>query len=291
MGEATKLFPRVLIVGAGTMGHGLARLLLAAGHDVVLSDIDPAVLDAAATTLDSDRLRTTTDWSDVADQVDLAIETASEQPAVKEKVMRALGEVLPAEVVIASNTSSFAVSQLASYVAQPERMVCLHFFNPPDVVRLVEVQGHEGTADGLVDRCVSWLESLGSHPVRIHAERTGFVANRLQAALLTEAVALVAEGVVSAEELDDIVVSSIGPRWAAVGPLSVADLGGLPVFASLMGRVAPSLADPYASAAIVQRMVDEGRTGARAGQGFSSYDDGGAAKRAKVLETMQKIRG
>ncbi len=289
MVEGTSPFDTVLVVGAGTMGRGLARLLLGNGHRVVLTDVDPATLAAAADDLASDRLLPMGDWSAAAAEVDLAIETASEQPAVKESVLRALGAALAPHVVIASNTSSFPVSQLAGYVASPERMLCLHFFNPPDVVRLVEVEGHAGTAPAVVDSCVAWLESLGSHPVRIHAERTGFVANRLQAALLAEAVALVAEGVVSAAELDDIVTSSIGPRWAAVGPLTVADLGGLHVFAALMGRVAPSLADPAASAALVQAMADAGRTGARVGSGFHTYDDGGAAARARVLDAVTRL--
>lgn len=289
MSDATTLFSTVLVVGAGTMGKGLARLLLKHGLTVVLSDVDEDVLTAVAGDLDSPRLRTTTNWAASVGDVDLAIETASEQPAVKEAVMRALGEALPPHVVIASNTSSFPVSQLASYVASPERMLCLHFFNPPDVVRLVEVQGHNGTDPAIVARCIAWLTALGSHPVQIHKERTGFVANRLQAALLTEAVALVSEGVVSAAELDDIVTTSIGPRWAAVGPLSVADLGGLHVFASLMGRMADSMASHGDVAAIVQRLADEGKLGARTGEGFHTYDDAGAAKRAKVLDTVTRL--
>lgn len=283
--------PDVLILGAGTMGRGIARLLLHSGHRVVLTDRDPRALSAAAAEAahcgDGATLTTTSDWQHEGHLVDLVIECVSESAQVKAEVLAELSAVVTPSCVIASNTSSFTPTELAEHTTGSERLLCLHFFNPPDLVRLVEIQGHAGTSPHLLDWARGWVAAIGSHPVLVSAERRGFVANRLQAALLVEAVALVNDGVVTAEELDDIVTTSIGPRWAAVGPLTVADLGGLDVFAALVRRIGPTLASADTTAALLEERVAQGRTGVKAAAGFHTYAQGADHARDRIARLVR----
>lgn len=275
------------------MGRGLVRLLLGSGHEVVLSDADPEVLDRVGVELAEipghGGLLVTLDWQAHADRVDLAIECASESESVKAAVLAGMDRCLPADCVIASNTSSFTPSELAGFVCRPARLLCLHFFNPPDVVRLVEVAGHPGTDPALMEWAQGWVDSFGGRPIVMREQRRGLVANRLQAAVLVEAIVLVGEGVVTAAELDDIVVTSIGPRWAAVGPLTVADLGGLDIFAALIGRIGPTLASSQVALAHLSTMLAEGRAGAKTGSGFAAYADGARAQRDRIAHTISLL--
>lgn len=274
------------------MGSGIARLLLATGHPVILCDSSQEALDRALRALgEPPSLTGTLSCRGLEGTVDLVIECVSERAEVKAAVLGDLGHVFSKDVIIASCTSSFTPDELADVTSDPQRFFCLHFFNPPDVVRLVEVQGHEGTDARILVWAAEWIRSLGGLPVVLDLQRRGFVANRLQAALLIEAIALVRDGVVSPAELDLIVTSSIGPRWAAVGPLTVADLGGLDVFAALIERVSGDLAGSADALATLEQMRGEGRLGAKSGRGFSAYLDHGAAAREQVAHAFHLLHG
>lgn len=273
----------VAVIGLGTMGRSIARLLVAGGIEV--RGFDPA---GVAEPLEGVVLAR--DLEECASGSAVVIEAIPERFDLK---VRVLGEISRATTgIIASNTSTFVPSTLAPHVEAPERFLVGHFFNPADLIPLVEVVPHSGTAPDAVERFVALMRRLDRRPVVVRAERAGFVANRLQAAVLREALALVADGVVTASDLDEIVRSGLAARWAAVGPIGVADLGGLDVFEAVCRQILPTLdASVDASPLLVER-VERGDLGAKSGTGFYTHDSGSlAATRATVARVLVAQHG
>ena len=274
---------RVAIIGAGTMGAGIARVFAPHCEVRVFDPVRPAD-DLPAGVL------TTTTLGDAVADATVIIETVTEDLAVKRAVFAEL-EALENTGIWASNSSTFAPSEIAAGRNDPSRVINVHFFNPADVVPLVEVVPAPSTDAAVIDQVMGLLGAVGKVPVLLKREVDGFVANRLQAALVREALALVESGVVSVEELDLVVTAGLGPRWAASGPLMTMDLGGLDVWKVLADRLFPQLDASTGASPTLRALVAEGALGAKTGRGFYVHsDESTRMRRAAIGDAFDRGR-
>lgn len=274
------------VVGAGTMGQGIAQVLVQSGFAVKLYDVADEQLQRAIAAIDKglgklvakeklgeadkdaamQRLDTSTALDALRD-CEVIIEAAPEQPALKEKLFRDLSR-LTHEAILASNTSSLSLTRLAAVCERPERVVGMHFFNPVPVLKLVEVIRAEQTSDATVARIEALTESLGKTAVAI-GDSPGFAVNRLLVPMINEAAFLLQEGVASAEDID--AAMKLGAAHP-LGPLALADLIGLDVCLSIMEVLQEGFGDPkYRPCPLLKRMVDAGYLGRKSGRGFHVY--------------------
>lgn len=273
------------IVGLGTMGLALAQLFAAQGCEVRGFDPrrDGVAPDGQAWPGQINFSRSSTIAECVRD-VDVALEAVAEDLDVKGPVLTEMSSYT--EGIVASNTSTFMPSVLAPSVRNAERFLVTHFFNPPQLVPLVEIVPGPATATSVTRQIVDLLSSMGRHPVLLQKECPGFVANRLQAAILREALSLVDDGIASPAAIDDIVASGLAPRWAAAGPIGVADLGGLDIWEKVCAELFPALSNSAQPSAQLSALVRSGRLGAKSGHGFYPHDSQLDAAR---FDTMARI--
>jgi 3-hydroxybutyryl-CoA dehydrogenase len=275
------------VVGAGTMGHGIAHVFAKAGYPVVLADVSQAALDkgfaairknlgrevekgkltAEAAELAVDRVTLVTSLDRLGD-VGLAIEAATERFTVKAEVFRRLDEVLPADAILATNTSSISITKLAGLTKRPKQVIGMHFFNPVPVMKLVEVIRGLETSDESYRTVRGLAEGIGKIPVEVN-DAAGFVSNRVLMPLINEACFAVMEGVATAEAVDTIFREGMAHP---MGPLTLADFIGLDVCVDIMRVLVEGLGNPkYAPCPLLVRMVDAGWLGRKSGRGFYKY--------------------
>lgn len=278
-------FQSAVVVGAGTMGRGIAQVLVEAGLRVGLHDASAGVLEAAVDSVrerlrrrrergevrgDADeiagRLRALAELSDLAG-TDLAIEAVPERLDLKQRVLARLDGVLPPGAVIATNTSGLDLEALAGAAAHPQRVVGLHFFNPPPAMPLVEIVAAPQTSPEVVTAVAELARRCGKTPIEV-GNRPGFAVNRLLFAMVAEAVRALEEGVASAEDLDRAVRLGAGHP---IGPLALADFVGLDVCLDILESLEGRLGPRYAPPASLRRLVAEGRLGRKTGRGFFSH--------------------
>lgn len=285
----------VAVIGAGTMGLGIAQYFAIAGLTVRLTDATPALTEHAYAALlarvqgqiaagivppeAAGRVRAVAAIPDLAAAVAGAafiLEAVPERLDVKEATLRALAAAADPAAVIATNTSSFPITQLAAWVARPERFLGTHWFNPPEWTPGIEVIPHTfggGTDPGVIARVVAFLARIGKRPATV-GDGPAFVANRLQMALLREACACVEAGLATPEEIDEVVRTTFGFRLPFFGPFRLADMAGLDTTGAVFATLARDLDDPaFAVPALLARMVREGRVGTKAGDGFFTYSE------------------
>ena len=280
---------RILVVGAGTMGAGIAQACLAAGHEVSLHDAhEEAVTAARAVIADGlgraaakDRLdgRDPDDLlgalrleggaaASAAADADVVIEAVAEDAGVKARVWSELGAAAPAGALLSSNTSSLSITGLAAASGRPERFCGLHFFNPVAVLPLVEVVRGEETPEGVMEEAEGFACGLGKTPIRC-LDRPGFLVNRLLIPYLNEAANLADEAVAEPAAIDQAM--RLGANMP-IGPLALADLVGLDVVLAVMESLHEELGDPrYRPAPALRRKVRAGRLGRKSGRGFHDY--------------------
>lgn len=294
---------KVTILGAGTMGQGLVRLFVRQGLQTILYEPVQSAMAAAKSklqVLQSEILQSqpsplgalhfASQLMEGAYDADLIIECAPEDLAVKEKLYSELGPLLKPDAIVASNTSSFSLSTLSGQQVFAERFIITHFFNPPDVIPLVEIVKAEHTSPGIAERTAEFLTRCGKVPVILKKDIPGFVANRLQAAVLREACFLVQNKVVDAGQLDTVVKESIGMRWAFSGPFQVADYGGLDIWEKVLQNLLPHLTNDQEVPLIVRDKVRQKLLGLKSGKGFYSYDAAGAGEQLRDLErNLEKL--
>jgi len=282
---------KILVVGAGFMGSGIAQVLAQSGYQVCLMDIQPAITDRALRDIRWSvekleakgllrepsqkvlaRISPVKDLSN-ASEVDWVIEAALEEEDLKRSIFQELDRIARPETPLASNTSSIPITHLAENTKRPERVLGLHFFGPVPLMGLVEVVKGEKTSPKIFERGVTFVQSLGKTPVRVQRDIPGFVMNRIFSAAFREAADLVDQGIVSAEDVD--VGMRLGYGWNA-GPFEIADNAGLDTFvrvAKTMRALGAGYLAP--SSNLMERMVAEGRLGRKAGKGFYRYSPEG----------------
>ena len=275
------------VIGAGTMGNGIAQAFAAKGYDVIMQDIaEPALAKGLATISGSmDRLIkkgaltedakkttlahicTTTKVDDLV-SADVLIEAATENEAVKIKILQAVEKVLRPETIIATNTSSLSITRLAAATHRPERFIGMHFFNPVPMMALVEIIRGLQTSEPTVTAITELAKAVGKTTIGVK-NSAGFVVNRILCPMINEAIFVYAEGLASAAEIDEGM--KLGCNHP-IGPLALADLIGLDVLLAVMEVLYRNFEDPkYRAAPLLKEMVDAGYLGRKSGRGFYSY--------------------
>jgi 3-hydroxybutyryl-CoA dehydrogenase len=278
---------RVGVIGAGTMGNGIAHVFARSGYQVVLCDLEQKFLDRAlaviAKNLDREvakakitaaqksetlkRIAPATNRTLLAD-CDFIVEAASEKLDIKSELLRDLDRICRSEVILASNTSSISITKLAATTARPDKVIGMHFFNPVPVMKLVEVVRGLATSDESFQTVRELSVTLEKTPVEVN-DAPGFVSNRVLMPLLNEAMYAVMEGVATPEAVDE--VFKLGMAHP-MGPLALADFIGLDVCLDIMQVLQRGLGDPkYRPCPLLIKMVDAGRLGKKSGQGFHKY--------------------
>lgn len=263
----------VAVLGAGRMGAGIARCLAAAGMEVRLHDASAAALDHARTTWPAGvrRAELRADLAAAVAGADLVLESVAEDAAVKGPVLAEAARHTRPDVPLGTNTSSLDVDALAEAAGAPERVLGVHWFNPPEVVPGVEVAPTGRTRPALTELVVSLLRAAGKVPVVVGCT-PGYVANRLHEALMAEAIRCVADGTATAEQVDAVVRSTFGPRLALCGPFEVMDQTGLVVQSEALRNLARSVDSPaFDVPPLLDDLIAAGRTGLAAGSGVYEY--------------------
>ncbi|WP_018927973.1 3-hydroxybutyryl-CoA dehydrogenase [Pseudomonas umsongensis] len=275
------------VIGAGTMGNGIAQVCALAGFNVTLIDISESALQKAIATVDKnldrqvakdaltqeqklaalDKIRTSTDYNSLQ-SVQLVIEAATENLDLKLRVLQQIAAQVSAECVIASNTSSLSITQLAASVSRPERFIGLHFFNPVPVMGLIEVIRGLQTSDATHALALDMAKTLGKTAITA-GNRPGFVVNRILVPMINEAILVFQEGLASAEDID------AGMRLGCnqpIGPLALADLIGLDTVLAILEAFYDGFNDSkYRPAPLLKEMVAAGYLGRKTGRGFHAY--------------------
>ncbi|AEV63350.1 3-hydroxybutyryl-CoA dehydrogenase [Pseudomonas veronii] len=275
------------VIGAGTMGNGIAQVCALAGFNVTLIDISEGALQKAVATVNKnldrqvskntltheqklaalDRIRTSTEYHSLQN-AQLVIEAATENLDLKLRVLQQIAAQVSAECVIASNTSSLSITQLAASVSRPERFIGLHFFNPVPVMGLIEVIRGLQTSDATRALALEMASTLGKTAITA-ANRPGFVVNRILVPMINEAILVLQEGLASAEDID------VGMRLGCnqpIGPLALADLIGLDTLLAILEAFYDGFNDSkYRPAPLLKEMVAAGYLGRKTGRGFHAY--------------------
>ena len=278
---------KVAVLGAGTMGNGIAQVFAQHGHAVVLRDVEPAILERARAQIDKSlaklaekgkiasgdreaalgRITMTTDMGALA-ECDLVVEAVVESLSVKTAVLQEADRLTRPSAILASNTSSISITKLGAATRRPHKVIGMHFMNPVPLMVLVEVIRGQATSDETTGTVMELARSLGKTPVEVN-DFPGFVANRVLMPMINEAIFAVYEGVAKPEAVDEVM--KLGMNHP-MGPLALADFIGLDVCLAILEVLHAGLGDPkYRACPLLKRMVDAGWLGRKTGQGFYRY--------------------
>jgi len=275
------------VLGAGTMGHGIAQMLALSGVTARLFDVDAGAVErglasvranldkgvakgkveAAARDAALDRLSGTTSMDEALAEVNVVIEAVPEKLELKRSIFETLGKSLGPDVLLGTNTSSLPVGRIAEVAAHPERVVGLHFFNPVHIMKLVEVIEAETTSDEAVTTALDLARRMGKEPIHVK-DSPGFASSRLGVAIGLEAIRMLESGVASAEDIDKAMTLGYG---FPMGPLRLTDLVGLDVRLSIAEFLAEEFGDRFQAPALLRQKVARGELGKKAGQGFYAW--------------------
>ena len=275
------ILERVLVVGAGQMGGGIAQVVAASGREVLLRDAFPGAVERGLATIERSLAKLHEKGGpdpatvlaritpvEALGEAELMIEAIVEQADAKKELFRAADEALPAGAILASNTSSIPITELAAATSRPERVIGMHFFNPVPVLALVEVIRADQTSNETAEAIVALAHELGKTPAEAN-DFPSFVSNRILMPFINEAAYALMEGVAEPEAIDT--VAKLGFAHP-IGPLALADLIGLDTCVAIMDVLHAGLGDPkYAPCPLLRRHVAAGRLGRKSGRGFYEY--------------------
>ncbi len=281
----------IVVVGAGTMGNGIAHVFAMNGYSVSLVDISDKALERAMATISKNldrmvnkekiteadkaaalaNITISTDLKDVVDDADLVVEAATENIDLKLKIFRQIDEVAPENAILATNTSSISITKIASVTKRPDKVIGMHFMNPVPVMKLVEVIRGYATSDEVTSIIMEMSKKLGKVPTEVN-DYPGFIANRILMPMINEAIYSLYESVAGVEEIDTVMKLGMAHP---MGPLQLADFIGLDVCLSILKVLQDGFGNPkYAPCPLLVNMVTAGYLGRKSGEGFYKYQKG-----------------
>lgn len=297
------MIKNVSVIGAGTMGNGIAHVFAQAGFSVNLIDVNAVQLEKAVATIGKnfdrqiakgslteenkkaalDNITTVTDLSEGVKNADLVVEAATENVELKLKIFKSMDEAAPAGCILATNTSSISITKIAAATKRPELVIGMHFMNPVPVMKLVEIINGYATKKEVTDTIVELSKTLGKVPSSVN-DYPGFVANRILMPMINEAIISLFEGVAGVEEIDTVMKLGMAHP---MGPLQLADFIGLDVCLSILNVLHDGFGNPkYAPCPLLVNMVMAGKLGAKSGEGFYKYTAG--SKELVVSDSFKK---
>ena len=287
------MIKKIAIIGSGVMGSGIAQSFAVSGYFVTINDIKEELLYHAQNRI-SENLSLLIEEGTLTDQekqgalanitysvdlegavrdADFIIEAIPEVLELKLNLYQQMEEIIKPDAIVASNTSTFPISQLMEKASFADRMVITHFFNPGHLVPLVEIVQHDETKPEIVKTTMDLMRKIGKSPILLKKEIAGFIANRLQTALMREAFYLLKEGVANAEDIDTAITAGPGFRWAFTGPIEIADFGGLDTWQSVLDNVSPVLDQSKEAPDLIRDLVAKGMLGTKSGEGIFTYEE------------------
>jgi 3-hydroxybutyryl-CoA dehydrogenase len=301
---------KIGVVGAGLMGNGIAQGFALAGYQVYIHDLSQEKLQQALKNMRANlqmlvkigmikaeqieptlsNIHPNIALAEAVGDCDLVIESVFENLELKRQVFAELDRVCPARTILASNTSTLMPSKLASATKRPDKVLVAHYYNPPYLVPLVEVVRHKETAEETVKIVYDLLLQAGKKPALIQKETPGFIGNRLQAALVREALSIVDKGIASPQDIDTVVRYSLGPRWAAAGPFEVFEIAGWDFILSAWPYLASDLESSSEVPSVLREKVARDEFGIKTGKGFYEWTPETAdALRQRIAQALVKI--
>jgi len=283
---------KVSVVGAGTMGNGIAHVFAQNGYNVTLIDISKEALERALSTIGKNldrliakerlteeeksdtlnKIATSTSIADGVKEADLVVEAATENLELKLKIFKQIDDSAPAKAILASNTSSISITQIAAETSRPDKVIGMHFMNPVPIMKLVEIIRGYSTSDEVTSTIMETSKSLSKSPVEVN-DYPGFIANRILIPMINEAIYSLHEGVAGVEEIDTVMKLGMAHP---MGPLQLADFIGLDVVLAICNVLHDGFGNPkYAPCPLLVNMVMAGKKGRKSAEGFYDYSGGG----------------
>lgn len=282
----------VAVIGAGTMGARIAAVMARAGYQVRLYSRSQETLDNAQRRVHSlgvhDRVLYTTSLETSLAGADMVSENVAEDVALKQRVLKSIEQQVSADCLLTTNTSSVSITLLAASLAQPERLAGMHWFNPADTMPMIEIVRGEKTADAVCLRVQDLCRQLGKETIIVNQDIPGFIINRLQYAILREALYLVSAGIGSVEDVDRAVQRTLAPRWAAMGPMKLMDFAGLDTVEKVAGILLPALDNSSELPSWLKARVAEGKLGVKSGEGFYPWPGDSAVSAMQMRDSIVK---
>jgi 3-hydroxybutyryl-CoA dehydrogenase len=309
--KSTNGISRVAVLGLGTMGHGIAQTFALAGCDVACFDesanMRGSLIERVRTNLEAfvtaglvepwqieptlTRLGLAGTEEEAVAETQFVTEAVPEDLEIKQALFSRLERIAGPEAILASNSSSFPISQSGSRMQRPERALVTHWFNPPHLTPVVEVVPGPHTSPDTVQTTLNLLLRLGKNPIRLQRELPGFLVNRVQVAIQREVWDLVGQGVATPEEIDAAIRGTIGFRFAALGPLEIHDFAGLDIQLATYRHLVSEIRSDTTPPKAIQELAADGRLGVKTGRGFYNYPpDRLQARRARRDSLLLKLR-
>lgn len=297
---------KIVIAGAGTMGSSMAQIYAQYFDDVTLYNHRQETLDKAKERIENNvktLVETASITSEVANKIlnslsyttdmscfkeaDFVAENLAEVMDIKDEFYKEISKLCKEEAIITSNTSGLSINRLSKNVSNPSRFAGMHWFNPPHLVPLIEIIKNDNTSKEVADEIYQLALKINKKPVIVNKDVLGFAANRIQLAVLREALDLVEKGVVSKEGIDDVMKYGLGFRYACLGPLEVIDLGGIDIFYHVGEYLYPDLCDRKDVSPTLKECYEKGELGVKSGKGFYDYSSG--KDKEKIEERDKKF--
>jgi len=295
--------PRIAVIGAGLMGHGIAQVFALAGHDVTITDNHVLPLASAKDRILAnlkdlrddvaalERISVCASLAEAVAETDFIVEAVREDLAVKQQLFADIERAARSDAILASNTSVIPITAIMSGLQNRARALGTHWWNPPYLVPLVEVIATEWTSPGVINFTMKLHADIGKTPVHVKKDVPGFVGNRLQHALWREAIALVENDICDAETVDTVIKAAFGRRLAVLGPLENADLVGTDLTLAIHQTVLPAIDARPGPSPYLEKLVAQGRLGMKSGEGFRTWTtEQQAALRTRVLRHLKAAR-
>lgn len=302
----------ITVIGAGIMGHGIGQVFAMSGYDICLTDVSADILQKALTRIrknldifrdngfinqaESDaamaRVRTEPDLAKAVKNADIVIEAVKEDIEIKRALFNKLDAICPKRTVLASNSSSLLISDFASGTKRQDRVVLVHWYNPPHIVPAVEIIRGPHTSDETAQLMYDLLKKSKKLPIRINKEIPGYMLNRIQMAIMREVLYLWQAGIASIEDIDLAVKGSLGFRYASIGPLMTSDLGGQDTFLAVSKYLFPLISDAHVPPEPYAKMVESGNLGLKTGKGFYEHtkEEWDAVIEKRDREFLQRLK-